>query len=85
MAKDKPKLQVKVFSPYETYYAGEAVSLSAANGTGAFDVLPGHINFFSLLYKGQVKIDTGYQKLEFPLVRGIIRVTADTVTVFANV
>ena len=85
MAKAVAKLQVKIFSPYETYYAGEAVSLSAANRTGPFDVLPGHTNFFALLYQGRIKVDTGFQKLEFPLVRGIIRVTGNSVTIFANV
>jgi F0F1-type ATP synthase epsilon subunit len=83
-AKDK-RLQVKIFSPYQTYYQGEAVSLSAQNRTGPFDVLAGHINFFSLLTGGTVVLNTGFQVLEFEIARGIIRVNHDDVTLFADV
>jgi F0F1-type ATP synthase epsilon subunit len=79
------RFKVKISSPYQTYFEGEAVSLSATNSSGAFDILAGHINFFSLLVSGQVVINTGYQRLEFPLSRGIIRVERDFVTVFADV
>jgi F0F1-type ATP synthase epsilon subunit len=82
---DKPHFKVKIFSPYQTYYEGAAVSLSAVNRTGPFDVLPGHINFFSLLTGGEVALNTGFQKLEFQIVRGILRVNRDEVTLFADV
>lgn len=83
---DKQKrFKVKIFSPYQTYYQGEAVSLSAANRTGPFDVLAGHINFFSLLTPGTVVLNTGFQQLEFPISRGVIRVNRDQVTLFADV
>lgn len=79
------RFKVKLFSPYQTYYQGEAVSLSAANRTGPFDVLPGHINFFSLLSGGQVVVNTGFQRLEFEIARGILRVNGNEVTLFADV
>jgi F0F1-type ATP synthase epsilon subunit len=79
------RFQVKIFSPYQTYYEGVAVSLSAANRTGPFDVLSGHINFFSLLSSGKVIINTGYQILEFEISRGILRVNGNEVTLFADV
>jgi F0F1-type ATP synthase epsilon subunit len=85
MDKNVKRFKVKIFSPYQTYYQGEAVSLSAANRTGPFDILPGHINFFSLLSGGTVVLNTGFQRLEFPLARGIIRVNFDDVTLFADV
>ncbi|MGK3796871.1 hypothetical protein, partial [Enterococcus faecium] len=62
--KNQKRFHVKIFSPYQTYYEGEATSLSAANRTGPFDILPGHINFFSLLTGGQVVVNTGFQRLE---------------------
>jgi F0F1-type ATP synthase epsilon subunit len=79
------RLRVKIFSPYQTYYQGEAISISAQNRTGPFDVLPGHINFFSLLTGGTVILNTGFQRLEFEIARGIIRVNHDDVTLFADV
>jgi F0F1-type ATP synthase epsilon subunit len=89
--KGKDKLQelkhfkVKIFSPYQTYYEGDATSLSAVNRTGPFDILPGHISFFSLLTGGQVILNTGFQLLEFQIARGILRVSGDQVTLFADV
>ena len=82
--KDK-RFRIKIISPYQTYYQGEAVSLSAVNSTGPFDVLPGHINFFSLLTAGKITINTGFQLLDFQIARGIIRVNGDDVTVFADI
>lgn len=80
-----PRLQVKIFSPYQTYYVGEATSLSALNETGPFDVLPGHVNFFCLLVPGTVMVNTGFQELKFDINKGVLRVTRDQITLFANV
>jgi F0F1-type ATP synthase epsilon subunit len=85
MDKNLKRFKIKIFSPYQTYYQGEAASLSAQNRTGPFDILPGHINFFSLLTGGTVTINTGFQRLEFEIARGIIRVNHDNVTLFADV
>lgn len=85
MDKNVKRFKIKIFSPYQVYYQGEAVSLSAQNRTGPFDVLPGHINFFSLLTGGTVVLNTGYQRLEFQIARGILRVNHDDLTLFADV
>ncbi len=84
-AEQAPRFRVKIFSPYQTYYEGEAVSLSASNRTGPFDILPGHINFFSLLTGGQVILNTGFQQLEFQIARGVLRVDHDALTLFADI
>src|SRR5579884_4159288 len=42
-------MHVRVYSPFQDYYDGSALSLSAANATGPFDILPKHHNFISLL------------------------------------
>lgn len=85
MDKTVKRFKIKIFSPYQVYYQGEAVSLSAQNRTGPFDVLPGHINFFSLLTGGVVVLNTGFQRLEFQIARGILRVNHDNLTLFADV
>ena len=84
-SKAEKRFNVRIFSPYQTYYQGEATSLTAANRTGPFDVLPGHINFFSLLSGGTVIVNTGFQRLEFPIARGILKVNGADVTLFADV
>jgi F0F1-type ATP synthase epsilon subunit len=81
----KNRFKLKIFSPYQVYYQGEAISLSAQNRTGPFDILAGHINFFSLLTGGTVVVNTGFQRLEFQIARGILRVNHNDVTLFADV
>lgn len=84
-SKTAQKLNVKVFSPYQMYYQGAAVSLSANNKTGPFDILYDHANFFTLLIACDVVVETGYESLSFPVNHGIIKVLDNTVTVFADV
>jgi len=57
----KPKLKVKIISPTETHYEGSALAISAVNKVGPFDILADHANFFSLLSKGDVVVNTGFE------------------------
>ncbi|TAK89162.1 hypothetical protein EPO04_03625 [Patescibacteria group bacterium] len=82
---EQPRFKVKVFSPYQTFYKGTALSLSAQNATGPFDVLFNHGNFFTLISPGIVRVDTGYDTVEIEVTRGIMRVADNNVTLFANV
>jgi F0F1-type ATP synthase epsilon subunit len=79
------KLTVKMISPYQTYYQGPAVSISAINRTGPFDVLLNHANFFSLLAAGDVMINTGFEQFKFPIEQGIMKVANNQVTVFVDI
>lgn len=74
------KLQVKVMSPTQAFYEGPAMSVSASNAVGPFDILANHANFFSLLTQGPITVDTGAQKLTFNISRGIIKVHSNTIT-----
>ncbi len=80
------KLKIKVFSPYQTFFEGTGVSLSAVNQTGPFDILAGHSNFFSIIKPGRVTVDTGFQTpVIIEVESGILRVTDNKVTLYANV
>lgn len=81
----RQQLNVIVLSPYETFYEGMANSVSAVNKIGPFDVLPGHINFMSLLSRGAVKLNTPSGERIFKLERGILKVHDNQVKVFVNV
>jgi F-type H+-transporting ATPase subunit epsilon len=81
----KPQFTLKVLSPDKKYYEGQAVSVSATNKAGAFDILEGHTNFFSLLLPGVVKVDTGTEIIEIPVSSGIVKVTRDMATFFVNI
>lgn len=44
-------LKVKILSPTQTIFDGEAVSVSSVNTDGKFDILPFHANFITLVQK----------------------------------
>lgn len=79
------KFTVKIFSPFQVFYEGEAVSVSAKNKTGEFDVLAHHGSFFTLVLPGIVKVNTGFEKLDIEIANGIMRVSNNVLTIFANV
>jgi ATP synthase, Delta/Epsilon chain, beta-sandwich domain len=83
---DKPTMEVKVASPFNTYYTGQAFSLSGVNATGPFDILPEHHNFISLLEPCTLVIRTvGGEEQKIDISGGLIHVKADRVTVFLDI
>lgn len=81
----EPKLQVKIMSPTQTHYDGKALSLSAVNKVGQFDILENHANFFSLLDEGDVVVNTGFQTLTFPVKQGIVKAGNNIITLFIDI
>ena len=79
------KLFVKVSSPFEVFYEGEAYAVSAINNTGPFDILPHHANFLSILLPGNIEINTGKKKVSVNIKRGILRVSGNKVQIFLGV
>jgi|SRR5579884_1299494 len=82
------KMHVRVNSPYKVYYDGLAVSLSAENLTGPFDVLPHHHNFISLLTPCELVIraeDDPKKTTRILISGGLLHVKADSVIVFLDV
>ena len=79
-------MRIKVYSPFKTYFDGEGLSISAANATGPFDILPRHHNFLTLLSTGEIMIRVvqgDEQKIRIS--GGLMHVKADKVTVFLDV
>ena len=74
-----------VYSPFKTYFDGEASMLSANNKSGRFDILPGHINFLCLLSPGMLRIETDGKATEFELNKGILQVVDGAAYVFVNI
>lgn len=81
----EPKMRVRVMSPTQTLYSGPALSVSANNKVGAFDILADHANFFSLLSEGNIVINTGYQPLSFPIQHGIVKAKNNDITLFIDI
>jgi F0F1-type ATP synthase epsilon subunit len=78
-------LEVKVYSPFKVYYAGEAASVSAVNATGPFDILPKHHNFITLLNPCDLTIRTTEGDKIFRITRGIMHVKKNNITVFLDI
>ena len=80
------KLNVKIHSPFVTYFDGEAISLSGVNETGPFDILPQHHKFLSLLSPCDlvVRLSNGDEK-KFPIDRGVMHVKGNQIVVFLDV
>ena len=78
---------VKVHSPFQSYFEGQAFSVSAVNATGPFDVLPQHHNFISLLTACEliVRTDKATDNRRISISGGIMQVKSDKVVVFLDV
>ncbi|HUD07866.1 MAG TPA: hypothetical protein VMQ52_02200 [Candidatus Saccharimonadales bacterium] len=79
------QLHVKVHSPFQTYFDRDALSISAVNNTGPFDILPRHHNFITLLNPCELVIHTVDDTLRIRIARGIMHVKANQVTVFLDI
>lgn len=79
------KLNVIARSPFELYYEGEASAVSASNRIGAFDILPGHADFFSMLTPGEVTIQTDKDPITIDAKSGIITVRDNQAYLFLNI
>lgn len=82
----KPTMAVKVYAPFQVYFEGDVLSLSAENATGPFDVLPRHHNFLCMLVPCNLTIRPveGEQKT-IKIHRALMHVKADRVVVFIDV
>jgi F0F1-type ATP synthase epsilon subunit len=78
-------MRVKVYAPFKVYFDGEANSISAANDTGPFDILPKHHNFMTLLNPCDIVVRTDKGEEKFSIQRAIMHVKADDVVVFLDV
>ena len=77
-------LTVQARAPFELYYKGSAISVSATNKVGKFDILPGHADFFSVINPGDVTIETEDEDINISVDAGIVCVKDDEVLLFLN-
>lgn len=81
----KESFDLKIFSPFRTFFDGKALSLTAVNKTGQFDILGGHANFLSLLEPCEVLVKTPERSLKFAIKSGLLHSRNDKVTIFLNI
>ncbi len=73
-------LDVSVLNAKEVIFEGKAKSVVVPGEEGVFEVLPFHKRILSRLLSGTVLID----EKNFPVNRGIIRVSQDKVTIIVE-
>jgi hypothetical protein len=78
-------MEVKVHSPFKSYYDGLAFSISGVNATGPFDILPRHHNFITLLDPCELVVRSKQGDEKIQIGGGIMHVKADKVIVFLDV
>ena len=84
-AKKGPTMAVKVYAPFKIYYEGEAFSITAANETGPFDILPHHHNFLCMLVPCELIIETSHGPEKVKISRALMHVKGEKVTVYVDV
>lgn len=80
------QMKVKVYAPFKDYFEGMASSISGANQTGPFDILPGHHRFMTMLSPCtlDIRLPDGTAE-DIKIEKGIMFVKKDRVTVFLDV
>lgn len=81
----QPVIQVKIYAPFKIYFDDAAFSLTAANETGPFDILPKHRNFLCMLVPGELVVKTAVDSKVFNIARALLHVRDNKVTVFVDV
>lgn len=76
---------LKILSPDKKHYEGPAVAVTAKNKEGPFDILAGHVNFFSILSPCDMVVNTGKEPITITISGGIAKVTDDNVLIFVNI
>lgn len=80
-----PSMHIRVASPFTVYFNEEALSISAENDTGPFDILPHHHNFITLLGACEIVVRKRVGESRIQISGGVMHVKADQVIVFLNV
>lgn len=82
---EKIFLKVKLFwSPAERKkpFEGEAEAVSSQNQLGKFDILPGHANFITFIFKNLTIHLKNKEKKFFEFERGVLEVSKNKVNIF---
>lgn len=84
--KKNPTMHAKVYAPFKVYFDGRALSISANNQVGPFDILPHHRNFITLLEAGDLTVRIPDRPdLTMLINKGVMHVKSDEVRVFLDV
>lgn len=79
-------LHVRILTPKQTLFEGEALSVSSKNSAGKFDILPQHANFITLVENQPLTvIKDNKEKLSINIQTGLIYVTSNKVHIYTDI
>ena len=78
-------MHVKIYAPFKVYFDGIAVSVTAVNDTGPFDILAQHHRFMTILNTCDVIVRTDQGEETIPIQKGVMHVKEDEVVIFLDV
>jgi F0F1-type ATP synthase epsilon subunit len=78
-------LNVRVLTPSQFLFNGQALSVSSINATGKFDILPQHANFITLIENQTITIQKPDRKsINFQFHQAIIYAARNEVSIYAE-
>ena len=76
---------LRINSPEELIWEGEAVSVSSVNSQGPFDVLAFHANFISIIENQPIRVNTGREVKEYTFERSVLYVHSNKVYIYTHI
>lgn len=79
-------LKVKIISPRQDFFEGEALSVSSKNSVGNFDILPEHANFITMIQNTSIIIrKPNKEELSFNFPLAIIYNSKNIVKIYTDI
>jgi F0F1-type ATP synthase epsilon subunit len=81
----KSTITVRILTPRQILYEGQALQVSSTNSQGRFDILPEHANFITLIEDKAIEIKKiDHKMIVFGFSQAIIVTMHNKVTVYAD-
>lgn len=80
-----PLLSVRISNPQRVIWEGEAEWISSENTQGAFDVLPMHANFITIITNKEIRVKTREKILTYTYPQSILYAHNNKVSVYTNI
>ena len=80
-----PTLQVRIRSAQKLIWEGKASSVSSVNTNGAFDVLPNHARFITVIEDQPIIVQGINERKKFSFERTVLSVANDVVSVYVGI